>query len=191
VEYIGFAVEGAKRMQTLIADLLRYSRVNARGWTVSPTDCGKVLAVVLRNLQLKIEDTQAKIIYGDLPTVRADETQLAQVFQNLIENALKFRQEGRPVEVRISAEKKENDWVFCVQDNGIGIAPEFYKRIFVIFQRLHTRRYYDGNGIGLAIIKRIVERYGGKVWVESRVGEGSAFYFTLPIDGGTGYGMHE
>jgi light-regulated signal transduction histidine kinase (bacteriophytochrome) len=179
-EFIAYAVDGANRMQTLINDLLAYSRVGTRGKEFEPTDCTAVLNLALANLEAAIEESGAVVSHDSLPTVMADKWQIAQLLQNLIGNAIKYHGEAPP-RVHVSAEQKENDWVFSVRDNGIGIDPQYAERIFVIFQRLHTRDEYPGTGIGLAICKKIVERHGGRVRVESRVGTGSTFYFTIPI----------
>jgi two-component system, chemotaxis family, sensor kinase Cph1 len=179
-EFIEYAVEGAKRMQTLIGDLLAYARVGTRGCELVPTDAGATLHEALDNLRLTIEETGAQITYGKLPVVRADGTQLLQLFQNLIGNAMKFRS-AEPPKVHVEAHRKGDHWLVSVRDNGIGFDPEFRDRIFLIFQRLHTRQEYSGTGIGLAICKKIVERHGGRIWVESRPGEGTVFYFTLPV----------
>jgi signal transduction histidine kinase len=178
-QFIEHAVDGAKRMQTLIDDLLSYSRVGTRGRELAPIDAGAALQRALDNLRTSIEETAAEIAHGELPTVRADATQLAQLFQNLIGNALKFRSAAQPA-IRVDACRKEHVWQFSVRDNGIGIAPESRDRVFLIFQRLHTRRQYPGTGIGLAICKKIVERHGGQIWVESQPGQGATFSFTLP-----------
>lgn len=179
-DFIGFAVDGATRMQHLIQDLLSYSRVNTHGNPPSPTDVGAVLEQVITNLRLAIDESNARITHESLPVVEADATQLVQLFQNLIANAIKFCSE-LPPQILISAEKEDSYWVFSVRDNGIGLDPEFADRIFTIFQRLHSRQDYPGTGIGLAICKRIVERHGGSIWVKSAPGEGSTFYFTLPV----------
>jgi PAS domain S-box-containing protein len=178
-DFIGFAVDGANRMQTLIGDLLAFSRVGTRGKPLTPTDCETLLKHTLSNLKVSIDDSGAVITHDALPTVMADGSQLAQVFQNLIENAIKFKGD-EPPRVRVAAEQKGDGWAFSVADNGIGISPEFFDRIFVIFQRLHARDEYTGTGIGLAICKKIVERHGGRMWVESEPGMGSTFYFTIP-----------
>jgi PAS domain S-box-containing protein len=178
--FIAFAVDGANRMKNLIDDLLAYSRIGTRGKALAPVDSGALLAQVLTDLQFTIEESRAKITYDPLPTVVADRSQLAQVFRNLVGNAFKFRSDQPPV-VHISVARQEDDWVFSVHDNGIGIDPEYGERIFVIFQRLHNREEYPGTGIGLAICKKIVERHGGRIWVESEPGYGSIFHFTLPF----------
>jgi light-regulated signal transduction histidine kinase (bacteriophytochrome) len=183
-QYIGYAVEGAKRMQALIKDLLEYSRVNTRGRAFVPTDCEALLVKVQANLRLMIEESGAIIEHRPLPTVLADETQLMQVFQNLLENAIKFRRNDEPPRIHISAVREAGEWRFAIRDNGIGIAPEFHERIFVIFKRLHAQRHYPGTGIGLALVKRIAERHGGHVRVESAPGQGSTFSFTIPANQG-------
>ena len=177
--FIGFAVDGANRMQILINDLLTYSRVGTRGKPLTPTDCETLLPQTLSNLKVSIGDSGAVITYNALPTVMADGSQLAHVFQNLIGNAIKFKGEDAP-RIHIAAEQKGDEWVFSVADNGIGIEPEFFDRIFVIFQRLHGREEYSGTGIGLAVCKKIVDRHGGRMWVESEPRRGSTFYFTIP-----------
>ncbi len=178
-QYITFAVEGAKRMETLIRDLLAYSRIGARGREPSLTDAGAALRRALENLQTSIQESAAEITHGELPTVRADGTQLAQLFQNLIGNALKFRGEAPP-KIRIDACREHDSWHFSVRDNGIGIDSKDQDRIFLIFQRLHRRQQYPGTGIGLAICKRIVDRHAGRIWVESDPGQGATFHFALP-----------
>jgi PAS domain S-box-containing protein len=182
-EFIDFAVDGARRMQALINDLLAYSRVGTRAVEFAPTDCNAVVDQVIADLGAAIEDQRAVVTRGDLPTVQADTMQLSQLFQNLIGNAIKFHGE-RPPRVDVAAERQGQDWLFAVRDNGIGIDPEYADRIFIIFQRLHSRAEYPGTGIGLAICKKIVERHGGRIWLESKVGEGTTFYFTLPAKGG-------
>jgi PAS domain S-box-containing protein len=210
-EFIEFALDGATRMQRLINDLLTYSRVGTRGKEFEPTNCGRILEQVLNNLEVIIEENNAVVTFDPLPTLMADQVQLGQLFQNLIVNAIKFHGE-EPPRIHISAkpiaefgiqngelnselqmarlsspksqlsELKEG-WVFSVSDNGIGIAPEHTDRIFIIFQRLHSREEYPGTGIGLAICKKIVERHGGRIWVESEPGKGATFYFTIPTKG--------
>jgi signal transduction histidine kinase len=178
-EFIGHAVDGAARMQTLIDDLLSYSRVGTQSRELSPTDSGVALQRAMDNLQSRIEESDAEIVVGDLPVVRADGSQLTQLFQNLLSNALKFRGSEKP-KIHVDACRTENDWRFSVSDNGIGMDPKFQDRIFLIFQRLHTRREYPGTGIGLALCKKIVDRHGGRIWVESQPGRGATFYFTVP-----------
>lgn len=186
-EFIGFAVEGAQRMQQQIMDLLTYSRITSRGRPPMPVDPAAALAEAITRLELKVAETGAEICIGPMPVVRADPSQLAQVFQNLIGNALTFRS-SEPPRIRVGAVEEKGAVRFSVSDNGIGIAPEYHDRIFQMFQRLHPRDRYPGSGIGLAIIQRIVERHGGRVWLESAEGEGSTFFFTLPVtppDGGS------
>jgi PAS domain S-box-containing protein len=189
-EFIAYAVDGATRMQALINDLLAYSRVGTHGKPFEPTDCEAVLDQALANLQVAIEESGTVVTHDPLPTVMADATQLVQSFQNLIGNAVKFRGEESP-RVHISAERLPppqvgegwggGEWIFSVRDNGIGIDPEYHDRIFMIFQRLHSREEYEGTGIGLAVCKKIVERHGGRIWVESQPGKGSTFYFTISM----------
>jgi PAS domain S-box-containing protein len=181
-EFIGYAVDGATRMQSLINDLLAYSRVGTRGKPFEPTNCEDVFNNAITNLRVAIEEHAAVVTHERLPTVLADMTQMVQLFQNLIGNAIKFHSDRRP-EVHVEARRNDAEWLFSVRDNGIGIAPEHYERIFVIFQRLHGREEYPGTGIGLAVCKRIVERHKGRIWVESEVGKGSTFYFTIPVAG--------
>jgi PAS domain S-box-containing protein len=180
--YIHSAVDGVTRMQTLIGDLLSYSRVGTKGKAMEPTDTRKSLNDALTNLHASIEESGAVIQVDPLPTVRADAIQLTQLYQNLIANAIKFRSD-KPPEIHIGARREQDAWLFWVRDNGMGIDPQYAERIFMIFQRLHTRKAYPGTGIGLAICKRIVERHGGSIWVESQPGQGSMFYFTLPDKG--------
>jgi signal transduction histidine kinase len=179
-EFISYAVEGANRMQQLIKDLLAYSRVTTQRTAYEPTECTPALAAALNNLHMAIQKQQAAVTHDPLPTVVADSTQLTQLFQNLISNAIKFRGD-QPPRVHLSAVRKENEWVFAVRDNGIGVDPQYADRIFVIFQRLHTSADYPGTGIGLALCKKIVERHGGRIWVDSHPGQGATFYFTLPF----------
>jgi signal transduction histidine kinase len=177
-KFLGYASEGAMRMQVLIQDLLAFSRVGRNGAS-GTVDCNGVVDEVLQTLASAIQESGAVVTRADLPAVWADRTQVAQVFQNLIGNALKFRGKEQPV-VSVHVEKADQQWLFDVTDNGIGIAPESAENVFVIFQRLHTRADYPGNGIGLAICKKIVERYGGRIWIEPRAGSGTTFKFTLP-----------
>jgi light-regulated signal transduction histidine kinase (bacteriophytochrome) len=179
LEYINGAAEGAARMERLITDLLAYSRVGTRGGVFSIASLDAILEDALRNLQISIETAQAKITRDPLPALPVDATQMMQLFQNLIGNALKFHGE-RPPEIHVGARQQPGRWVFTVRDNGIGIEPQYFERIFQIFQRLHTRNRYPGTGIGLAICKRIVERHEGEIWVESQPGQGSTFCFSLP-----------
>lgn len=178
-QFIDFAVDGAKRMQLLIQALLAYSRVGSRGKPLEPTSCSAVLAEVLSNLQIAIEESGATVTHDRMPTVMADSTQLSQLLQNLTSNALKFRGTEAP-RIHIGVEKEDDHWKFSVSDNGIGIEKQFFDRIFVIFQRLHTRSEYPGTGIGLAVCRKIVERHGGRIWLESKQGKGTTFYFTIP-----------
>ena len=181
-QVLGFAVDAAKRMRLLINDLLAYARVGGHVQTLDRIDTRQVVAAATENLRQAVEEAHAHITCGPLPTVMGDSTQLTQVFQNLIDNAIKFRGERTP-EVRIGAELAQGEWVFSVADNGIGIEPKYQDRIFRVFQRLNTRSSYPGTGIGLALCKKVVEWHGGRIWVESRVGEGSTFRFTIPQRG--------
>jgi PAS domain S-box-containing protein len=185
-EFMGYIVDGAARMKQLIEDLLAYSRVGTKGRDFRPVDLERPLARALGNLKAAIDEAGAAVSHDALPTLPADEAQLAQLFQNLIGNALKFRGQAPP---RIRVQVSENDkfFEFAVRDNGIGIEPQYFERIFMVFQRLHNKGEYPGTGIGLAICKKVVERHGGQIRVESQPGEGSAFIFTLPkerTDGG-------
>jgi len=177
---IDYAVDGAERMQAMIEALLDLSRIGTRGKEPAPTNTEEVLKRVLRSLERAIEDANAEVTHDSLPTVMADRAHLAQVFQNLIANAIKFQRDGVPPRIHISAEQAGDEWVFSVTDNGIGIDSEQADRIFHIFQRLHTEDEYAGLGIGLALCKRIVERHGGRIWMESTPGNGTTFLFTLP-----------
>ena len=182
-DFINFAVAGANRMQMLITDLLSFSRVGTRGKPMELIDSHVALGQARINLNAAIEETQAVVTNDDLPEVVADESQLVQLFQNLVGNAIKFHKHGESPRVHISATRKAGDWVFSVRDNGIGIDPKYFERLFVIFQRLHSREEYPGTGIGLAVCKKIVERHGGKIWIKSQAGQGSTFYFTLKKTG--------
>jgi signal transduction histidine kinase len=179
LEFVNFAIEGAERMQALIQDLLAFSRVGSRGSAFSDTPLEEAFAEALKNLSTVIGESGAIITNDGLPIVKADLPQMTQLLQNLIQNALKFHGPRRP-EVHLSAVQKEQDWVVSVRDNGIGMEQQYFDRIFLIFQRLHTRSQYGGTGIGLAVCKKIVERHGGAIWVESAPGEGSTFYFSIP-----------
>lgn len=177
-DFIGFIVEGAQRMKDLIDDLLTFSRLSTASREFRPTNMNKVLEDVLLSIKPSVEAENATITHDDLPTVQCDPSQLRQLFQNLISNAIKFHE--KPPEIHIFAEESDGKWRFGVSDNGIGIHPDHQDKIFDIFKRLHTREEYEGTGIGLSICKRIVEIHGGDIWVKSKPGEGSTFYFTLP-----------
>ena len=178
IKFIGNIVHGCTRMQTLIDDLLEYSRVGRSQRPFELVDCNQVIQQTIANLQGAINDTEAVVTYNNLPTVMGDISQLLQLFQNLVGNAIKYRQDAAPT-VHITASKQNENWLFSISDNGIGIAPQHQERIFQIFQRLHTQREYSGTGIGLAICQKIAERHGGSIWVDSEPGQGSTFYFTL------------
>ena len=178
-EYVAGAADGAERMQRLIADLLAFSRVGTRGGAFAPADLNALLRDALNNLQISVKESGAKITSDPLPSLPVDATQIRQLFQNLIGNAIKFRSERAP-EIHIGARREKERWLFWVRDNGIGIEPQYAGRIFQIFQRLHSRKHYPGTGIGLAICKKIVERHGGEIRVESEPGRGSTFYFSIP-----------
>jgi len=177
-------VDGSSRMKTLINDLLAYSRVGTRGKEFEKVDCGIVLENVLTNLQISLSESKAKLTHDPLPEVMGDDSQLESLFQNLIGNAIKFHGRKKP-KIHVGVKKEARDWVFSVSDNGIGIDPQYFERIFIIFQRLHNLQEYTGTGIGMAISKRIVEKHGGRIWIESQPGQGSTFYFTLPMIGGS------
>jgi PAS domain S-box-containing protein len=179
-EFIGFAVDAASRMQGLINDLLEYSRVQTRGKAPVPTDTEALFAIVLANLHAAIDESGAVVTHDPLPSVVADESQLTRVFQNLVGNALKYHPKDRKPVVHVSARRGTAEWIFSVRDNGIGIDPKNFGRLFIMFSRLHTREEFPGTGAGLAICKRIVTRHGGRIWVESEPGEGSTFAFSLP-----------
>jgi signal transduction histidine kinase len=183
-EFLDFIVEAAVRMKDMIQGLLYYSRVGTRGGEFISTNTEELLETVLSNLKALIEENDVTITHGKLPVVVADEGQLIQLFQNIISNSIKFRKDNEHSKIHISAYKDDdmNEYVFSVADNGIGIEPQYFNRIFEVFKRLHTRVEYEGTGIGLSISKRIVERHKGKMWVESEFGEGSVFYFTLPVN---------
>ena len=178
-EFINYAVDGAVRMEQLIQDLLLYSRVGIRDLVLKSVDCEVVYAHALANLQAALRETGALVTHDPLPTVQGDDTQLVQVFQNLIGNGIKFRGEITPC-IHVSVKDRKKEWVVAVEDNGIGIDPQYADRIFVIFQRLHGRADYPGNGIGLAICKKVVENHGGRIWFKSQLRKGATFYFTIP-----------
>ena len=180
-KYIGYASEGALRMQSLVQDLLAFSRAGRNGDACGPVDCDAAMEEVLLNLGPAMQESGAVVTHAALPVVWANRSHLTQVFQNLIGNAIKFHGKEAPV-ISVQAEKTGGQWLFSVSDNGIGIAPEHAENIFVVFQRLHTRTEYPGNGIGLAICKKIIEHGGGKIWVEAQAGHGSIFKFTIPCD---------
>jgi signal transduction histidine kinase len=178
-KYIQYAMSGAIRMQTLIRDLLAISRVGRPGMAMERTDCNAAVKDALESLRVAIHTNRATVVHQFMPTVMANAVQLRQVFQNLVANAIKFHGPAAP-EIQIEAQCQGNEWIFSVKDNGIGIAPEHAVNIFIVFNRLHTRVEYDGNGIGLAICKKIIEQHGGRIWVDSHEGPGATFKFTLP-----------
>jgi light-regulated signal transduction histidine kinase (bacteriophytochrome) len=179
-EFIGFAVDGARRMQELINDLLTYSRVGTRELQLETVDTTQVVDQVVSDLAAAIQDSNASVIRGDMPMVRGDPIQLRQLFQNLIANGIKFHRRDEAPHVQVSATREHGIWTFRVSDNGIGIEPQYQERIFALFQRLHSRAEYPGTGIGLAISRKIIERHGGQIRVESAPGRGTTFLFTLP-----------
>jgi light-regulated signal transduction histidine kinase (bacteriophytochrome) len=180
-KFIGYACEGALRMQALVQDLLAFSRVGRNGAACARVDCEAALKEVLLHLGPAMQESGAVVTHTSLPVVWAERSQLRQVFQNLIGNAIKFRGKEAPA-ISVQAEKAGEQWLFSVSDNGIGIAPEYAENVFVVFHRLHTRTEYPGNGIGLAICKKIIEHRGGKIWVEAQAGHGSIFKFTVPCE---------
>ncbi len=179
-QFVGFMVDGATRMRHLVDDLLAYSQVSMGDHHMAPVSAEAALERSLKNLQTSLQQTAAVVTHDPLPTVMAHDVQLAQLLQNLISNAIKFHRPGEKPMVHVSACENGEQYVFSVRDNGIGIAPAHQEQVFVIFRRLHTRQEYPGTGIGLAICKRIVERHGGRIWVDSAPGQGSTFYFTIP-----------
>jgi light-regulated signal transduction histidine kinase (bacteriophytochrome) len=178
-QFISYAVEGAQRMKALIDDVLAYSRIGTQRKPYDAVDCNIVLKRTLHDLQSRIAASSAVVHADSLPLVLGDEFQVGQLFQNLLSNALKFRNEESPW-VHISAKRDGGQWVFAICDKGIGIESQYFERIFQMFQRLHTRQEYPGTGVGLAICKKIVEQHGGRIWVESELGKGATFLFTLP-----------
>jgi len=181
-DFIKYAVDGAIRMQNLIEGLLSYSRITSRGLPFNRIDVNSIVDKVILNLKNSIEETETVITYDELPTILGDERQMEQLFQNLIQNSIKFRRNGIPPQIHISSKKQDKEWVFSVSDNGIGIDSQYFDKIFIIFQRLHLRDEYPGSGLGLALCRKIISRHGGKIWVESKLGKGSTFYFTIPIE---------
>ena len=178
-EFMDLTTDGVKRMQEMIKDLSEYSKAGMNGINLKPVDFSLALDKAVLKLKTAIEESGAIVTHDELPTVMADDSQITRLFQNLMDNAIKFHGK-EAVRVHISAERKDNEWVFSVRDNGIGIVPHARERIFLVFQRLHARGEYPGTGIGLAICKRIVEQHGGRIWVESELQKGSTFYFTIP-----------
>jgi light-regulated signal transduction histidine kinase (bacteriophytochrome) len=179
-EFITFAVDGCNRMQGLIQDLLSYSRAGTNGKKLREVSSGNALQKALANLHITIEQSGGVVSHDALPAITTDETQLTLIFQNLVGNAIKYRRAEDP-RVHVSAARNDgNEWTFSVGDNGLGIDPQYFERIFILFQRLHGRDEFEGTGIGLSICKKIVERQGGKIWVESQPEKGSTFYFALP-----------
>ena len=179
-EFMGFIVDAAARMKQLINDLLTYSRVGTKRKPPEPVDSKAILDAALLNLEVAIKESSTTVTSDPLPVIMTDPVQLGQLFQNLISNAIKFHGETPP-SVHVSAEQHENEWVFSISDNGIGIEPQYFDRIFMIFQRLHTRQQYSGTGIGLAVCKKIVDNMGGRIWVESEPGKGTTFFFTAHV----------
>jgi light-regulated signal transduction histidine kinase (bacteriophytochrome) len=177
-KYIHYASDGARRMQRLVSDLLAYSRVGSQGQPLEPTSSQKALQDVLKGLQQVVRETGTRVEFDGLPTVMADPSQLHQLLQNLISNAIKFRGDAPP-HIVVRAQREGTQWSFSVADNGIGLEQRYAERIFQMFQRLHELGRYEGSGIGLAICKRIVERHGGRIWVDSTLGKGTTFHFTL------------
>jgi signal transduction histidine kinase len=184
-EYIAHAFEGANGMSAMIKALLAYARVGSAGITPTTLDLQGVVEYVKANLRVAIEESSAVITSDPMPTLTADGPQMQQVLQNLVSNALKFHQEARRPAVHIGATRQADHWLFQVKDNGIGIDPKYVEQVFLLFQRLHAREEYPGSGIGLAICKKIVERHGGRIWVESEPGKGSTFFFTIPVASAT------
>jgi light-regulated signal transduction histidine kinase (bacteriophytochrome) len=179
-ELLDFVVGGVERMSALIEGLLAVSRVGTRGLPHASVDCERLVRTVVDDLKAAIDATGATVTHGPLPTLPGDGTQLAQLLRNLLDNAVKFRRPGVPPRVRVEASREGDAWLFRVADNGLGIEAQYFDRIFVIFQRLHLHDEYPGTGIGLAVCRRVVERHGGRIWLESEAGVGSTFCFTLP-----------
>lgn len=181
-EFIDFVVDGVTRMQELISDLLAYSRVGRRGKEFVPAECAALLDQALKNLQVAVKECGAQVTHDPLPVVKCDPAQIMQVFQNLVGNSIKFHS-AQPPRIHVAVARRPSEWVFSVKDNGIGIDSQYADRVFEIFQRLHTRKEYPGTGIGLAIAKKIVQRHGGRIWLESKPHQGATFFFTLPVSG--------
>ncbi|HEX7467520.1 MAG TPA: ATP-binding protein, partial [Methanobacterium sp.] len=180
-EFIGFAIDGAKRLDSMTNDLLLYSRITSEKREVKPVNFEQVLEEALTNLKVQIEENNAVITHDPLPTINSDEQLKVQLFQNIIGNAIKYRSQKTP-HIHVSAAKEKTQYLFSIKDNGIGMSPEHLKKIFTIFQRLHTREEYEGTGIGLAIAQKIVHQQGGQIWAESELGKGTIFYFTILIN---------
>lgn len=183
-EYLASIIGGATRMHELIQDLLEFSRVGRSEITFQKTDLNQCLESVLQDLKIPLQENKAVVSLENLPSLSVVPSQMKQVFLNLIGNALKYRKKTEEIKIKIRAEKKDNEWVFSVSDTGIGINPQYHREIFLMFRRLHSRKEYSGSGMGLAIVKKIIERHGGKIWVQSEEGKGSGFFFSLPIDQG-------
>ncbi|MFW6112601.1 MAG: sensor histidine kinase [Chloroflexota bacterium] len=177
-QFISYAVDGSRRMQQLLNGLLAYCRVSTHGEPFQPVDCDALLRSVVGMLDITVQEASARVTWSEMTQVVADESQLLQLFQNLIANAIKYRRDEPPY-IHISVEERNNEWLFAFQDNGIGIEPQYQERVFHIFQRLHTKDKFDGTGVGLAVCRRIVERHGGQIWLESEPGRGTTFYFTI------------
>ena len=185
-EFISYIVEGVQRLQILIKDLLEYSQIETKAKNITPTDCSFIVEEAMSNLKTAMDESNAVVTYNKLPTIMSDPQQIISLFQNLIDNAIKFRSNKAP-RVRISADRKGNEWLFSIRDNGIGIDPENFEKIFVMFQRLHGSADFPGTGIGLSICKKIIERHGGRIWVESEPGKGATFFFVIPSIGNAGF----
>ncbi len=181
-EFIGYIHSGARHMRTLVDDLLAYSRLGAKALSLSEVDCEKVLCEVLEDLKMAVQESAAEIAHDPLPVLRADAGQIKQLFANLLSNAIKFRS-AEPMRIHVGATRQGDDWIFSVRDNGIGINPKYYTQIFGMYERLHSMSQYPGTGIGLALCKKIVEEYHGRIWVDSEEGRGSAFHFSIPCAG--------
>ena len=179
-KYINLAVDGSNRMKRLINDLLQFSRITSSAIALKSIDTNEILDELQELFKMKLQSCNGKILAENLPIVNADKTPMMQLLQNLISNALKYKSEERDPVIKVSATEGLLEWTFIVEDNGIGIESKFFEKIFVIFQRLHNKNEYSGTGIGLAICKKIVERFNGKIWLESVIGKGSKFYFTIP-----------